>query len=262
MPPKKGTKAGGCSKKKRVSEDDENLPAIDVQYNPDIIDGLLQELQKQMEMKSAQVQKDADFMVTSIQQAFHLELIKLPNQVKQMPLSRFKEEFGDSLEAVTRGAMGGVVGGPLSNRTNVPTSGASSKASGTSATNPFATASKTTKAQSKVFETPAGSKNGNGSAQLISTAMRHPREGEKIVSANGSPLGDFKTVVKAPKPNGSLIVPPTPSVLVPLDSGDVLDMDSIDVSTLSKGTKEDALMKMQAMMNSIQVAMTRINGAK
>ena len=134
-------------------------------------------------------------MVSSITQAFHLELIKLPTQVKQMSLSRFQEEFGDSLAAVARGAInGGTLGPPLSNRTNnIPIA--------KTTTNPYGTVSKSTKSTSKVFETPSSNKT-NGGTQLLSTAMRQPREGEKIVSANGSPLGDFQTVVKAPKPAG------------------------------------------------------------
>jgi len=115
-----------------------------------------------------------------------------------------------------------------------------------------------------VFATPAGGKVGGGTKLLppTGTAMRQPREGEKILSANGSPLGDFQTVVKAPKSTGPLIVPPTPAVIVPLDSGDVLDMDAVDVSTLSQDKKDDALAKMQAMMNNIQQAMSRVMNGK
>ena len=75
-------------------------------------------------------------------------------------------------------------------------------------------------------------------------------------------MGDFQTVVKAPKSTGPLIVPPTPAVIVPLDSGDVLDMDAVDVSTLSQDKKDDALAKMQAMMAAMQTAMQRIQAAK
>jgi Nbl1 / Borealin N terminal/Cell division cycle-associated protein 8 len=246
MPPKKGK----ATKKKnaRLSDDDDNLPQIDVQYNPDIIDGLLQELEQQMEIKCSQLQKDSDFMITSIQQAFHLELIKLPTQVKNMSLSRFKEEFGGSLETVTKGP----ISAPLANRTNMQKNAAPV----------VGTASKSTRAASKVFETPAGPKKTTG-LQGLNTAMRNPREGERIYSDNGSPLGDFKTVVKAPKAGGSsLVIPPTPNVIVPLDSGAVLDMEQVDVSTLSEDLKEDALMKMQAMMNSIKMCMSKLEQGK
>ena len=84
---------------------------LEVQYNPEIINGLLQDLGEQVDAKCALIEKDIDFMATSIQQAFHLELIKLPTQVKKMSLARFREEFGDSLEAVTRGAMGSLKSG-------------------------------------------------------------------------------------------------------------------------------------------------------
>jgi hypothetical protein len=47
--------------------------------------------------------------------------------------------------------------------------------------------------------------------QGLSTALRNPREGEKIVSMNGSPLGDFRTVVKSKNiGNSNIMPPPTP----------------------------------------------------
>jgi hypothetical protein len=230
MPPKK-TK-GSKKKAPRVSDDDA-LPQIDVQYNPDIVSGLLQELEKQLELKCNQLQKDSDFMVTSIQQAFHLELIKLPNQVKQMSLSRFKEEFGDSLEAVTRGAIGGI--------------------SKTSSTKPVpGSVAKAPRSSMCVFQTPASNKNGSHDA----LSVRNPREGERILSENGSPLGAFNTVVKAPKSNS--IIPQTPGVFVPLETGDVLDIESVDVETMPEDMRQDALVKMQAMMDNIQSLMQKL----
>ena len=249
VPATKKSKAVGAA---RYSEEEDgntnenkNLPPLDVLYQPEIIDGLLHDLEQQMLIKCLQIQKDADFMVTSLQQAFHLELIKLPTQVKQMPLSRFQEEYGDSLEAVTRGAL-------------------ASRAAKAQSVAAAASSSSRTAGSKSVFETPSSLRT-NGGTKLLAptgTAMRHPREGEKIVSANGSPLGDFQTVVKAPKATGSLIVPPTPAVIVPLDSGDVLDMDAVDVSTLSQDKKDDALAKMAAMMAAMQTAMHRIQSAK
>ena len=44
---------------------------------------------------------------------------------------------------------------------------------------------------------------------LMSRSKRAAREGEMILSVNGSPLGEFSTVIKIPKENNS-IVPPTP----------------------------------------------------
>lgn len=237
MAPKK-VKAGKKSEP-RTSDDADNLQPIDVQYNPEIIDGLLGELEQQVEAKCSQLQKDSDFMTISIQQAFHLELIKLPTQVKNMSLARFKEEFGDSLEAVTRSAIGGMsrAGGSVKNPA------------------PFGSAVKGSNQSSKVFQTPSG----NRPLNPISTVMRNPKEGEKLLSLNGSPLGDFKTAVKASKQGpGSLIVPPTPGVFIPLESGDIIDMENMDVSTLSKDHKEDALIKMQLMMDSIQNCMAKL----
>ena len=68
---------------------------LDVRYNPDIIRGLINDLTTQVDVKCALVKKDVDFMSTLIKQAFHLELIKLPKNVKQMSLKQFKKKFGN-----------------------------------------------------------------------------------------------------------------------------------------------------------------------
>lgn len=234
MPPKKGSK--GKKKANRTSsEEDEliQLNQIDVQYNPEIVSNLLEDLSSQVEIKCNQIQKDADFMITSILQAFHLELIKLPSQVKQMSIKRFKEEFGDSLEAVTRGAMVG----PLSER-NV---------------NDF---SNKNKLNQKVFETP--SHHGKHSSNIPSTLLRQPKEGEFILSANGSPLGEFTTVKKAPK-NTKNLIPPTPGVFVPLSTGEIIDLEDVDIENMSQENKADALNKMQNVMSNMQALMAKLS---
>lgn len=238
MPPKK-TKA---SKKTATRQSDDHAEFIDAQYNPDAIYSLLQDLGKQIDAKCNHIQKDSDFMVTSMQEAFHLEMIKLPNQVKKMSLARFKEEFGDSLEAVTRGAMGGMKTQKENkqNQQNIPQSAIKSHPG----------------RMSMVFQTPMvpGKKY---TAQ--GTILRNPREGEQILSNNGSPLGVFSTVVK-PKSNNS-IVPATPGVFVPLETGDVIDLETVDVELLSNDVKQDALAKMQAMMANMQKLMSKIENS-
>jgi hypothetical protein len=94
MPPKKK-----LTKKKsaRLSEDEDiRVDQVDVQYNPDIIAQLISELGANLDAKCAQLQNDSDFLATSVQQDFHLELIKIPTAVKQMSMKRFKEEFGSA----------------------------------------------------------------------------------------------------------------------------------------------------------------------
>lgn len=232
MPPKK-TKS-----RARVSDHDDKLTGVDIQYNPEIVTGLLQDLETQMEAKCAQIKKDVDFMATSIQQSFHLELIKLPSQVKSMTLKRFKEEYGDSLEAVTRGTMGGQSG------LSLPPTTATKPSNPNLITN------------SSVFQTP--------SSRSTRSAMRNPKEGEQILSQNGSPLGEFNTVVKAPKDGNNSIIPPpppTPGCYVQSKSGDVIDISSIidtDMSSLTEDMKQDALSKMEKMMSDMQSVMNKI----
>jgi hypothetical protein len=239
MPPKKGAK--GKKKLPRESEE-EAVTAVDVQYNPDIIPGLLSELKDSVDSKCLLIKKDIDFMATSIRQALQLELIKLPKQVKEMTLSRFKLEFGDNLEAVTRGAMEG------------------KKMLKDEKMEAPMTASKASRSQSKVFQTPVSGKNFVMETPRSSRKLRSAKEGEVILSANGSPLGEFSTVVKAPKQGGSSIIPATPGVFVPLATGEVLNLD--EITELSEDVKEEALNKMQEMMNNMQSMMEKFRAKK
>ena len=69
MPSKKGSKNGGKKKLARNSEEDAgDIETLDVQYSPEILTGILDDLQAQVETQCQQIQKDADFMATSIKQ--------------------------------------------------------------------------------------------------------------------------------------------------------------------------------------------------
>jgi hypothetical protein len=206
------------NKTKKNSEEmmdhlDKDVP-IDVQYNPEVVSGILIDLKKEVDSKCSQIQRDIDFMSLSLQQAFNLELIKIPTHVKQMSLERFREEFGESLEAVTRGAIGG--NSTLKAHNGQHTSGYSSS---TKPHHPH-----------KLMQTPSS---------VNRLALRIPREGEVIQSANGSPLGEFLTAVKAPK-EGCSIVPATPGTII-LDSGAIIDIDMVE--TLDEGAKMEAISK-------------------
>jgi hypothetical protein len=241
MPPKKGKVVSKKRGPRTSEEDDHQLTQTDIQYNPEIIANLLQELEKQVESKCSQIQKDTDFMISSIQQAFQLELIKLPKQVQQMSVRRFKEEYGDSLEAVTRGAM-------------------STKPSN-SVMQANAAKENRNIQQREVFQTP--SHKGNNSKVMQTPSQRGPREGEQLVSANGSPLGEF-TVKKAPRQQ---TVPSTPSVYLPLPSGNVLEINETtddlsnydeDIENMSHETKTETLKNMQSVMDNMQALMAKL----
>lgn len=233
MPPKKKV-----TKKKaaRLSEEEDiQIDQMDMQYNPDILTSLIAELAQQVDAKCAQIQKDSDFLATSIQQDFHLELIKLPPQVKQMSIKRFKEEFGFSLEAVTKGAIGGQTQPVKSSYRTDHSFG------GNTRTN-----------QSRVLQTPASSKYSSAATP------RNPREGERLLSENGSPLGEFTTVKKAPKTTGGLFenrVPATPRVVVPLTTGEILDVDAADIENMTQETKGETMQKIQEAMSNMQAFM-------
>ena len=238
MAPKK-TKAGKKKMMLRTSEEsitNEELSTLDVQYDPDLVNGLIEALSKQIDTKCTQIQKDSDFMITSLRETFNLELIKLPKQIQQMPLSRFKEEFGESLEAVTRGAIAAI----STSKSQII----------------YASAQKQKTNSNKVFQTPSSNlKN----IYIAETPSRLPKEGEIILSANGSPLGEFvSTVVKPKSKSVNSIVPQTPgNVYIPLETGKIMDLETTDVESLTQEDKEDAYNKLQAMMSSMQLLMKK-----
>ena len=83
------------------------------------------------------------------------------------------------------------------------------------------------------------------------------------MSSNGSPLGCFNTVVKAKNPNAgtSLVVPPTPGVFVPLATGDVIDLESVNVDDMTADMKIDALNQMQTMISNMQKLMQKLESS-
>lgn len=226
MPSKKSK---GGKKRGEEGEEDEVLQNVDVKYNPDIVSSLLSDLHIHTEAKCQSLLKDTEFQITSMQQAFHFELIKLPNNVKQMTMKQFREEFNFSADAVTRSVF------------QVPHIMKDGKATNYSA-----------------FETPSRKGPMNSVLQTPSTAMRNPREGEVILSTNGSPLGEFSTVKKAPRADKGLIIPPTPGVFLPLNNGDIVDIDHLDVENMPLEDKHETLEKMQNMMQNMRVMMERL----
>jgi hypothetical protein len=242
MPPRKGTKG---ATKKREELDDEELDNVDVKYNPEIVSNALNDLKTNTEVKCQMILRETDFLITSLQQAFHLEMIKLPANVKQMSMQQFREEFNFSLEAVTRSVMLGAASTGNFKPPLMP-HGVSAKASH----------------NHHIYETPSAK--GRGAFNVMQTpmtAMRNPREGEVILSTNGSPLGEFTTVRKAPRGAGKgILVPPTPGVFVPLKNGDIVDIDSVDVENMPEETKLDTLQQMAMMMQNMQAMMEKLQG--
>jgi hypothetical protein len=239
MPPKKK-----LAKKKsaRLSEDGEDYGQVDVQYNPDVVENLINDLGSSVDAKCSSIQQDSDFMAASIEQSFHLELIKLPTAVKQMSMKRFKEEFGFSMEAFTRGAIVGQQ--------------AQSKASSRS---DHSFGESRAISNRTVMQTPASSKYSSNATP------RMPREGEQLLSENGSPLGEFQTVKKAVRPGGNNLVPATPSVFVPLKNGTVMDVTELgenDIENLAPSDRAETIDKLQETMSNMQALMDKLRAPK
>lgn len=258
MPP---AKKGKVTRKKVEEGNETNNSNLDVLYDPDTIATLLKDLHSVTESKCSQIQKDAEFMITSLEQAFQIEMIKLPNQVKQMGVKRFNEEFGGSLEEFARRAMS--MGPPM----GLPSSSSSAAATAASLLNKNPRSSTIHYPQQEnnnpnnfgAFQTPAMKRANNTTIPM--TAARMPKEGEIILSVNGSPLGEFSTV-KKPMREGHGIIPQTPGVFVPLKTGEVIDLDQVDVESLPTEVKNETLSQMQAMMDNMRAVMEKLQAGR
>jgi len=166
-------------------------------------------------------------------------------------MEKFQQEYGDSLEAVTKRAMATKIN---SSKTNLGKSQIENNKKDI-----LSTAQKSSRSSARlgVCQTPMQSKDGSSFIpETPSTQLRQPRDGEYIVSANGSPLGEFNTVVK-PK-GGISIIPQTPGVYVPLSSGEIVDVENVDINAMSQDAKMDAYNKMKDMMSSMQALMAKL----
>tara|TARA_B110000091_G_C13507365_1_gene346961 strand:- start:62 stop:334 length:273 start_codon:yes stop_codon:yes gene_type:complete len=87
-----------------------------------------------------------------------------------------------------------------------------------------------------------------------------PKEGEQLLSKDGSPLGEFDTSTIVKSARGEGLVPATPgaNIKVPLNSGEVVDLEDADIDNLSSDVKQDALAKMEAMMANMQNLMNKL----
>lgn len=241
------------------ANDDTNMKKLDPKYNPELIATLIKELGTRVDERCHQITSATDFSILQLRNQFQLELMKLPKSVKKMSLKKFRDEFGENFSLIP--GDGQAIPSTISNTASaaeasksrlpfapVPSFNSSSNVPSSSIPAPM-TAQKPSNPTSSVFETPMLAR-GN-------ITIRAPKEGEKILSENGSPLGEFATAVKAPRPAESM-VPQTPGVFVPLKSGEVLDVENTDLQSLDPKLKADALVQMQTMMDNMKRMMDKM----
>lgn len=239
------------NRKSTESENDASIKKLDPKYNPDLIASLIKELGSRVDMQCSQIATETDFSILQLRNQFQLELLKLPTSVKKMSLKQFREQYGENFSLIPgdgRAATATETGKSRMPFAPVPTFNSSSNIAPSSTPAPM-TAQKPINPAHSVFETPMLPR-GN-------ITIRAPKEGEKILSENGSPLGEFATAVKAPRPAEAL-VPQTPGVFVPLKSGEVLDVENTDLQSLDPKSKADALAQMQAMMDNMKRMMEKM----
>ena len=248
-----------------INNNDNDTKKLDPKYNPELIATLIKELGSRVDMQCNQIATETDFSILQLRNQFQLELLKLPTSVKKMSLKKFRDEFGENFSLIP--GDGRAATSATSHSTTTDASAATSKsrlpfapvpsfnsssnivASSSTSTAAPMTAQKPINPANSVFETPMLAR-GN-------ITIRAPKEGEKILSENGSPLGEFATAVKAPRPADS-IVPQTPGVFVPLKSGEVLDVENTDLQSLDPKLKADALVQMQTMMDNMKRMMDKM----
>jgi hypothetical protein len=236
------------TKKVRNEEEDLRVNQMVVQYNPEIVTSALEDYERLIETKIYQIQRDADFMITSLQHDFQCELFKLPKQVKEMSLKRFTEEFGGNIESVLKIGSSALMSENRNANIDV----------NSRLTNHHL--GKTT-VNTNIYQTPAANRKGNNNT-ILNTSARLPKEGEVILSANGSPLGEFSTVKKPlRRDNDNGIIPATPGVFIPLKTGEIVDVESCDIKAMSSEMKVEAYSHMEAMMAKMQVMMNNLKNS-
>lgn len=237
MPPKKTTKKNikedtkssslinsSTTGSNNTNNTSNNTALVDINYDPEIMKEILITLSNSIDSKCNQIIKDSEFMITSLQQLFRLELIKLPKEIRNMTMKEFQNEFNDDL--ITN------------SNTNINT------------------------LNTKLYETPM--KKNIIIPSTPNTMLRLPKQGELLISTNGSPIGAY-TVVKNPNnpsynQNEIYLVPPTPGVYINKNNNtnEIIDVDTININELTKEDKIKTLKQMEDVMNNMKSMMEKL----
>lgn len=121
---------------------------------------------------------EAERLAKSTKTKLNVEICKLPREVREMPLQRFQQEFGEDVQAAGKASLKANIqkmGGGRGTRSQTRGSVA-----GAPITNNHA------------MQTPASSKVNPAALQTPMSTARAPKSGEVILSSNGSPLGEYR----------------------------------------------------------------------
>ena len=71
-----------------------------------------------MDARCQEIVEEATRLATSIQTKLKMEICKLPKEVREMPLQRFQQEFGEDVQAASKASIkANMLGGKASRST-------------------------------------------------------------------------------------------------------------------------------------------------
>ncbi|KAJ1453353.1 hypothetical protein M885DRAFT_524510 [Pelagophyceae sp. CCMP2097] len=225
MPPKRGVRRKRGKELVEALRDDESSPACEAAISPDYLETVLSELQSESDRRVKKLKRCMGDMRQEFLNAFQVELLKIPRKVREVPVAHFSGEFGGSIDVALKEAAA------LKFATKAPQSVVANKSLNRTAATPSV-------ARQGVSATPG--------------ASRRMREGECIMSVNGSPLAavplstaKLAATIKV-KQGGRSRLPADANLLVELPTGDGGCVSLSEASTI-KALHDEPLLKESAI---------------
>jgi hypothetical protein len=236
------------------------------------------EFDAELEYRCTMMRFKTQELCESLKSAFLVELMKLPTKVKCMPMQEFlqlqgtgntlaslRAEFSASLLKSTANKSMIQQTASKKNTTRIPNPQTS--ASGANSMRKLAKQKndslRTDILKSQAFNhalgTPAGNRFNHQKFPPSTPAVRDPKNGECILSMNGSPLGAFSTVRATVRPHFNVPATPTISVSLPGATGSYINIaDPNALNQLDEENKEHALNELGALEATIADIVRRI----
>ncbi|RLN62881.1 hypothetical protein BBJ29_002686 [Phytophthora kernoviae] len=275
-PTKQSKKKGGTAsqpkkKKKRPRESVATSLVQSQKKRKQQLETLLDELETQVQEQCEELIADAERRAQELEMELKVQLLFLPEAVRQMPWRTFVEDFGGDLQNVTHSfsmqqTQSPVQSPPPQTRSGqtrhsivaaTPGSGAEAEDSadddgGDGDDGDF---QDTRNRRLSAFETPMDRRR---QGEVPRTVLRTARKGETTYSVRGSPILP-DTVAKAPA--GSLVATfdgtQEPSTCLRLDSERILDLSRPE--ELSAESRGEATSKLQALQAKVAQLLRQIN---
>ncbi|CAM9894475.1 unnamed protein product, partial [Heterosigma akashiwo] len=203
----------------------------------------LEDIGNEVEIRCQKIRQEADVLSMSLKNAFHVEMVRIPKNIRSMSLKEFCETYGEDIATLLKISMESSFESQTAVKPN-------SRMLATPAHHVRSVA------QTPGFfpQTPA----------CPPTALRAPRPGELMLSANGSPLGQMGepgTTVKL-RPNSATGVA-TITVDLQLGDGRTVALDPTAenaAANLDGDIKKEALSKLKNLQDEIHSLLSQLEG--